>query len=121
MTTRSKRQLSSSPMPTVEPDWAELPSELLGATLQKLTVPDHIRFSCVCSPVELSRKRDHLPEVPPVQSPWLVLAGGDNNASAKFFSPSDEKRTYSIPLPPPDICIGSSHGWLVTVSDDMGW
>lgn len=100
-----------------EKEWAELPTELLGLVLQKLVLPDHARLSCACK--SWNRAVKEKAWTPKPDSPWLMLPGKDN-ISAKFLSFS-ENRTYSIPLPLPEIrrrvCIGSSHGWLITVYD----
>ncbi|CAL9753654.1 unnamed protein product [Musa acuminata subsp. burmannicoides] len=56
---------------------------------------------------------------PKLQSPWLMLPG-KSNTTAEFFSIADNK-VYQIPCPKPmirrRICIGSSHGWLITVDE----
>lgn len=106
-----------------ENNWAELPKDLLGLILQKLILQDHVRFSCVCAYWNLAVKERI--GCPKPQAPWLMHAGGNSNdeddaASAQFFSLS-EKRSYSIPLPLPEIkrrlCVGSCHGWLITAYD----
>ena len=57
---------------------------------------------------------------PPEASAPMVHATGEQQRNAKFFSFS-KNRTYSIPLPLPyfcrRVCVGSSHGWLITVNN----
>src|SRR4051812_6364845 len=101
-------------------DWLAFPAEILGLILENLRLPDYIRFSSVCvswnSVVSSKMYR------PKPQPPWLLIpdyADADETTSS-FFDLSD-KKTYKIRLPDPPIrrriCIGSSHGWLITVDE----
>ncbi|CAL9095350.1 unnamed protein product [Musa textilis] len=99
-------------------NWSELPIDTLDLIHGKLSIPDYIRFGAVCKQWNLAFKLKY--RCPPKpQSPWMMLPG-KSNTTAKFFSIADNK-VYQIPCPKPmirrRICIGSSHGWLITVDE----
>ncbi|WOL16761.1 F-box only protein 7 [Canna indica] len=102
-------------------DWSNVPKDLLLKIFPMSEIPDILRSAAVCvswsdAVRELRCSRLQLGN----QSPWLMFSadeGEDNPSAARFYSLSEQK-TYTIPLPEPSIrerlCVGSSHGWLIT-------
>lgn len=100
-------------------DWSKLSTDVLGLIHDKLSIPDCIRLKAACKSWNLAFKLKH--RCPPnLQSPWLMLPY-HNDTVAWFFSIVD-KKIYKVPCPEPmirrRICIGSCHGWLITVDDN---
>ncbi|THU67393.1 hypothetical protein C4D60_Mb05t24170 [Musa balbisiana] len=99
-------------------NWSELPIDIFDLIHGKLSIPYYIRFGAICKQWNLALELKY--RCPPKpQSPWLMLPG-ESNTTAEFFSVADNK-VYQIPCPKPmirrRICIGSSHGWLITVDE----
>ncbi|WOL16760.1 F-box protein [Canna indica] len=102
-------------------DWSNVPKDLLLKIFSMSEIPDILRSAAVCvtwsdAVRELRCSRLQLGN----QSPWLMFSadeGEDNPSAARFYSLSEQK-TYTIPRPEPSIrnrlCVGSSHGWLIT-------
>ncbi|XP_061993300.1 F-box protein At2g05970-like [Rosa rugosa] len=102
---------------TDQPNWSELPADLLELILKSLTAVDIIRFKAVCTSWMYATKYYPLP-----QPPWLMLPSNQQNDvnSRRFFDVADKARTiYTMTNLfrgfSDSWCIGSSHGWLVIV------
>jgi hypothetical protein len=103
----------------MEPDWSNLPKDILEAVSKKITsVADYLRLRAVCTPWRsaLSPASRHLPPQPP----WLLLPYDPhlkegNDASVRFFYDMSTFQIRKINLP--QTCgkqyCGSSLGWLV--------
>ncbi|XP_042404533.1 F-box protein At2g05970-like [Zingiber officinale] len=106
--------------------WSEIPTDLLYLILSKLSIHDLFCSAAVCSHwsavVDKVRRSpgDQLPQIP-----WLVpeeqflINGKSNNRNNYNFFSLAEGRVYDIPSPSRILkdVVGSSHGWLITVSD----
>ncbi|KAM0933494.1 hypothetical protein DsansV1_C35g0229521 [Dioscorea sansibarensis] len=84
--------------------------------MAKLPLPDHLRLSCVCRHYLLARSLNLSSPAP--SSPWLILPG--RTPSTLKFLPQAKTTPYETTIPSPFIrrrlFIGSSDGWLVTIS-----
>ncbi|XP_043697714.1 F-box protein At2g17690-like [Telopea speciosissima] len=97
---------------------SQIPEELLVMIMQRLTLPDMIRFGCVCSSwrsVSAPARHGKLP--------WLMLPYDtrEGNGAYGFFSLYN-RQFYKLQLPEAAGAriFGSSHGWLVTVHPESG-
>nr|GLL30495.1 F-box protein SKIP23-like [Ipomoea trifida] len=102
---------------SVDPDWANLPPELLDSIAKKLRIhKDYVRFRAVCASWRGSALKT--PTHLPCQFPWLMLSQRQSSRLG-FFSPLDDKFHFLI-LPEASNrrrrC-GSSHGWLVILDE----
>jgi hypothetical protein len=103
-----------------DPDWTELPPELLHTISTNLTIlKDYVRFRSVCVTWRIStpKKPSHLP----IQLPWLMLPKSRTQQTQKrgFYSLTEDKVNF---LDLPEVTnrrrrCGSSHGWLVIVDE----
>lgn len=101
-------------------DWSQLPLDLIHQITDLFTLPDLIRFGCVCSPWRAastpSRHKGRLPFLILPSETNSQETGNSWNDSPKFYSLLDNK-LYKINLPQIKhrrIC-GSSNGWLIII------
>lgn len=100
----------------------ELPQDILMAILSTLEIPDLIRAGSVCSSwrsaytilANLGQYNRH-------QTPCLLYTSESAGENVACLYSLSEQRVYKLTLPEPPIrsryIIGSSNGWLVTVSE----
>ncbi|XP_077225924.1 putative F-box protein At3g25750 [Tasmannia lanceolata] len=99
-------------MEVVNNRWSQLPKEILGLILKRLSLTDYLRFGGVCvSWRSVMAERCH-PLAP--QPPWIMLYSHGDSEIQGFFCLT-EKRVYKLNLP--EVrgrwCCGSSEGWLI--------
>ncbi|KAM0861772.1 hypothetical protein ACQ4PT_045673 [Festuca glaucescens] len=105
--------------PAADPDWSELPADLLNIVLGELEFPDLFFSSAVCTTWrDTARALRRLGMYNRPQTPCLLyIAAATGTRAAELFSLAD-KKTYKARIPDPPIgeryIVGSSHGWLVT-------
>ncbi|KAK9292376.1 hypothetical protein L1049_020343 [Liquidambar formosana] len=112
-------------------DWANLPNELLGLIVQRLSLfDDFIVFGAVCKSWKSVSDVEAKPPSPPM-FPWLILAeDGDKEderikdkefiQSRRFFNLSNAN-VYEFQLPEASSrrCLGTHFGWLFTLGLDL--
>ncbi|XP_039144047.1 F-box protein SKIP23-like [Dioscorea cayenensis subsp. rotundata] len=85
--------------------------------MAKLPLDDHLHLTSVCRHYHLITKSLNLSSPAP-SSPWLILPG--RSSTTLKFLPQTKTTPYEAIIPSPFIrrrlFIGSSNGWLVTVS-----
>ncbi|KAI3417275.1 uncharacterized protein J3R85_014545 [Psidium guajava] len=94
----------------VEPDWPQLPRELLEMISDRLTrLDDHVRFRAVCRSWASIRPPPRVPR----QMPWLLHPCNQDSDTRIFVSISENKfYRFSSPAFLGKRCCGSSYGWL---------
>lgn len=101
-------------------DWLELPELILSLVAQKFQrQKDFIRFGAVCQSWRSIFK--YLQSQATPRLPLLMLATELNRDSQtrSFYSLTEKKVCNSqVPVAHHKFCPGSSHGWIVTVSED---
>ncbi|KAL6606202.1 hypothetical protein ACP70R_041855 [Stipagrostis hirtigluma subsp. patula] len=95
---RRTRQASSS--------WPDLPSELLGVVLLRLSLADRVHLSAVCRSWRSGARLQPLPAPPP----WLILRNDD-------FLDLADNAVRRMPVPDGALCRGSVDDWLVLMSE----
>eukprot|EP00268_Persea_americana_P039799 TRINITY_DN3944_c0_g1_i5.p1 TRINITY_DN3944_c0_g1~~TRINITY_DN3944_c0_g1_i5.p1 ORF type:complete len:408 (-),score=48.58 TRINITY_DN3944_c0_g1_i5:528-1751(-) len=97
--------------------WSNLPQCLLELILERLILPDRLRFGSVCRSWYTAQAQSlHLPVS---RLPFLVFRRG--SSSIELFSLT-EKKIYKMPMPKCETpmshlhCVSSSHGWLMFIS-----
>ncbi|XP_059461049.1 F-box protein SKIP23-like [Corylus avellana] len=102
-------------------DWTHLPGDLLQFISNKLPIySDYVRFRAVCH-----KWRSSLPKAPrhlPPQPPWLLLplSASSQSQSHRAFYDLSTGKIHHLELPEasrPDLRVGSSNGWLVTLDN----
>ncbi|KAL6606638.1 hypothetical protein ACP70R_042291 [Stipagrostis hirtigluma subsp. patula] len=95
---RRTRQASSS--------WPDLPSELLGVVLLRLSFADRACLAKVCRTWSSGARLQPLPAPPP----WLILRNGT-------FLDLADNAVHRMPVPNDARCRGSADNWLVVMSE----
>ncbi|XP_042495091.1 uncharacterized protein LOC122074330 [Macadamia integrifolia] len=110
--------INAPPKKAATSGWTQIPDELLIMIMQKLTLPDMIRFGCVCSSWRSASAPARHGKLPWLMLPYDTLA---NDGAYGFFSLYDQQ-FYKLQLPEAAGARihGSSHGWLVTVHPESG-
>ncbi|KAL6606639.1 hypothetical protein ACP70R_042292 [Stipagrostis hirtigluma subsp. patula] len=96
---RSRRTRQSS-------SWSDLPPELLGVILLRLSIADRARLATVCRAWRSGARLQPLPAPPP----WLILRNGT-------FLDLADKAVRRMPVPDDARCRGSVDDWLVLMSE----
>ncbi|KAF5185985.1 hypothetical protein FRX31_024430 [Thalictrum thalictroides] len=106
-------------------DWLQLPDHILFAIAIKINrINDFIRFGAVCQSwcSVYTENRLHLSHKPSLL--MLAIATDElnndyNNQTRSFYSLTEARvLDLRVALPHDVVCVGSSHGWLVTVKKD---
>lgn len=96
-------------------DWAELPDNLLGLILHRLTSPsDYVRFSVVCRSwnfVAKDNSREH-------SAPMLLTYSGEEKIWNLCDMTNQKVLNLQVELPNTRFC-GFSKGWLVAMDDNF--
>jgi hypothetical protein len=112
--------------------WSDLPIDLLISILQRLEIPEALKFAAVCTSW---RSASTAAGIPRSRRPWLVSwadfleqrefqVDSDVNwvpgaATCKFRHLLDADKVYNVSFHKGCFvaCCGASHGWLVLVND----
>ncbi|KAK1283373.1 hypothetical protein QJS10_CPB21g00435 [Acorus calamus] len=96
------------PPPKTTRPWSKLP--FVKHLLRRLQIPDYIRFSSVCHPWHISKKRAQTPPAP--QLPWLILPRLMHESIITYYSLSEDcKYCLSLSSIYGYDCIASIKGW----------
>ncbi|PIA56413.1 hypothetical protein AQUCO_00700618v1 [Aquilegia coerulea] len=103
-------------------DWLQLPDHILSAIAIKLNhIKDFIRFGAVCQSWRsvYTDNRLHLSHKPSLLMLPTQLNNNYENQTRSFYSLAEARvLDFQVALPHDRICVGSNHGWLVTLSKD---
>ncbi|XP_022862292.1 F-box protein SKIP23-like isoform X2 [Olea europaea var. sylvestris] len=102
-------------------DWSKLPYDLVVSIANQLfEVEDFLSFSTVCRCWRLVYLKKHW--IPNHHIPWLMLGEyTEGDVSIRQFLSLTRFKIYKFPLPEANgcRCWGTSHGWIVTLSQSF--
>ncbi|XVE48737.1 hypothetical protein DITRI_Ditri01bG0026100 [Diplodiscus trichospermus] len=97
--------------------WEDVPSDVMGVIVERLSLSDRICMSIVSKHWAAIALQKHIPTTP--QIPWLTLPHGCNKKELSFYDMSAGK-IQKLKLPKRlhgMVCCASSKGWLVMAKD----
>ncbi|CAL2236726.1 unnamed protein product [Prunus armeniaca] len=111
---------------TITSRWSdELPEEIMQLILQRLYLPDYLRYGVVCRSWRAARPVKRCPPVPQLEIPWLMLRSHPFSLKDHYFLSLSDNKTHKLSsfgsndyISRRD-CVGSIEGWLIMVDSEF--